>query len=51
MLEFFIFTEGRGGVVGLLIEWDRYVDVLVLLNSDLWKQQSRGDKKNNIHEE
>ena len=32
-------------------KWDRDVDVLVLLNSDLWKQQSRGDRKNNIHEE
>ena len=51
MLEFFIFTEGRVGVMGLIIEWGTYVDVLVLLNSDLWKQQSRGYKKNNIHEE
>ena len=32
-------------------EWDRDVDVLVLLNSDLRKRQNRADRKNNMHEE
>ena len=32
-------------------EQDRDVDAVVLLNSDLQKQQSRGDMKNDIHEE
>ena len=41
--------EGRSD--GTLIEWDRNVDFHVLLNSNLKKQQSRGDVKNNIHEE
>ena len=36
---------------GTVIEWDRDVDVLVLLNSDPWKQQSSGGMKNNKHEE
>ena len=34
-----------------LIEWGRDVDVFVLLNSNLWKEQSRVNKKNNIHDE
>ena len=44
---------GRGGGRSdrTLIEWDRDFDVLVLLNSDLRKQQSRSDIKNNLQEE
>ena len=41
--------EGKGD--GTIIKWDRDVDVLVLLNSDHRKQQSRDGMKNNIHEE
>ena len=46
---------------GTLIEWERDADVLVAISSPiilieksvvkLQKQQSRGDMKNNIHEE
>ena len=45
------FYRGERRSNGTLIGWDRHVNVLLLLNSDLWKQQSRGDIKNNIHEE
>ena len=50
-LHFYGFYRGEGRRVGTLIEQGRDVDVLVLLNSDFRKQQSRGDMKNNIHEE
>ena len=48
---FYGFYRGEGRSDGTLMELDRDVDVLVLLNSDLRKQQSKGDMKNNIHEE
>ena len=48
---FYGFYRGEGRSDGTLIELDRDVDVFVLLNSDLQKQQSRGHMKNNIHEE
>ena len=61
---FYGFCRGKRSSDGTLIEWERDVDVLVaifsplfliekrvLLNSDLWKPQSRGDMENNIHEE
>ena len=49
---FYGFRRDEGRSDETLIERDRVVDVLVLLNSDLRKQQSRGDKKKkNIHEE
>ena len=44
-----VFTEG-GRSDGTVIEWGTDVDVIVLLNSNFRKQQSRGDMKNNIHE-
>ena len=57
MLKFFYQTQAfygfyrdKGRCDWTLTEWDRNADVLVLLNSDLWKQQSSGDMKNNIHE-
>ena len=43
--------RGKERIDRTLIEWDRDVDVLVLLNSDLRKLQSRGGMKNNIHKE
>ena len=46
-----VFYRGEGRSDGTLIEWDKDVDVLVLLNSNPRKQQSRGDMKNTIHEE
>ena len=45
-----VFKE-RGRSDKTLIEWGRYVDVLVLLSSDVWEKQSRGDLKNNMHQE
>ena len=50
---FYGFYIGEGRSDRILIEKDRDGDalVLVLLNSNLRKQQSRGDTKNNIHEE
>ena len=45
------FYSGEGKNDKTLIKWDRYVDVIVLLNSDLRKEQSMEDMKNNIHEE
>ena len=59
---FYVFyrSEWRSG--GILIEWERDVDILhpppsphfivdkVLSNSELWKQQYWGDMKNNIME-
>ena len=48
---FYGFYRGEGSSDGTLIEWGRDVNILVLLNSDLRKQQSRGDLKINIHEE
>ena len=46
---FYGFYGGLGRSDGTLREWDRDVDVLVLLNSDLLKHESRGDMKNIIH--
>ena len=46
-----VFYRGEGRSDGTLIEWDEDDDVLVLLNSDPRKLQSRGDMKNTIHEE
>ena len=48
---FYGFYRGEGRSDGTLMELGRDVDVLVLLNSNLRKQQSKGDMKNNIHEE
>ena len=48
---FYGFDRGEGRSDRTLLELGRDVDVLVLLNSDLWKQQSWGDTKNNIHED
>ena len=45
------FYRGKGRSDGTLIEWGRDVNILVLLNSDLRKQQSRDDMKINIHGE
>ena len=42
---FYGFRRDEGRSDETLIERDRVVDVLVLLNSDLRKQQSRGDMK------
>ena len=36
-------NRGEGRSDGTLIEWDSDLGVLVLLNFDLRKQQSRGD--------
>ena len=47
---FYGFYRGEGRSDGTLVEYDKDVDV-VLLNSDLWKQQSRDDIENNIFEE
>ena len=49
--RFYGFYRGEGRSYETLTEWDRHVDVLVFLNSDLRKQQSRGDVEYNIHEE
>ena len=46
-----VLTEGERRGDRTLIEWDRDVNVLVLLNSDLRKQQSRSVMENYIHEE
>ena len=46
---FYGFRRDEGRSDETLIEGDRVVDVLVLLNSDLRKQQSRGDMKKNIY--
>ena len=48
---FYGFCRGEWKSDGTVKEWDRDVDVLVLLNSDPWKQQSSGGMKNNKHEE
>ena len=40
--------EGRSDEI--LLEWDRDIYVLVLLNCHLQKQQYWGDMKNNMHE-
>ena len=48
---FYGFYRAEGRSDGTLIKWDMDVDVLVLVNSNLQKHQSRGDMKNNIHEE
>ena len=48
---FYGFYRGEGRSDGTLLEWDKGVDVILLLNPGLRKQQSRGDMKNNIHEE
>ena len=49
--DFYGFHRGEGMSDRTLIEWGRDVDVFVLLNSNLWKEQSRVNKKNNIHGE
>ena len=46
---FYGFRRDEGRSDETLIERDRVVDVLVLLNSDLRKQQSRGDMKKKKH--
>ena len=49
---FYDFYRGEERSDGTVIEWDRDVDVLVLLLTlDFRKQQCRGDMKNDIHEE
>ena len=59
--DFYHFYRGQVRSDGTLIEWERDVDVLAAISSPLilveegvvkfQKQQSRGDMKNNIHEE
>ena len=59
--DFYGFYRGEGRNDGTLLEWESDVDVLVAIFSPLilveksvvkiQKHQSRGDMKNNIHEE
>ena len=49
--QFYGFHKGEGRSDGTLIKWNREVDVLVFLNSNVRKQQPGGEMKNNIHEE
>ena len=59
--DFYGFYRGEVRGDGTLIKWERDVDVLVVISCPLilveksvvklQKQQSRGDMKNNIHEE
>ena len=59
--DFYGFYRGEVRSDGTLIRWESDVDVLVAISSPLilveksvvklQKQQSRGDMKNNIHEE